>query len=453
MLLIIKDNKIIGIEKELVTLLKSDLSSLAELSEIIDLLNLKISALRNEVFNIKNIEFNVKKVNCLSVENIEIFNLTTVENYQEKTYVQNESSKEHLLKIDLETETKEENFNNLIKLDEHKNEENKKTENEVILKEPELKFDLNKEPVLNVNLETETKEENFDNLIKLDEHKNEEIKKTENEVKLKEPELKIDVNKEPILNVNLETEKKEENFDNLIKLNEHKNEETTSENKINESEFKINTEEKIENKDKKVTVSELKEDKFIEISFEDDLAEINEILKLNKDEFNKAIKSELEKASNELGIDYNTLIELYNQLLEQIKEEKNYIYGFIENKDYDNLHKSYHKLKGAALNLRLSKIALVLKTLDELSKKHDLIEKIKKVTNDFYFLIENDTEKLKIDKTTNLQIEDIVIKTIQTYLDTQNEKEFQNDKKYIEKLLGTKINSIDELRQIVKGIS
>jgi len=209
-------------------------------------------------------------------------------------------------------------------------------------------------------------------------------------------------------------------------------------------------------------ISSLKEEREIEISFEDDLEEVREILSSSKNDFNNAIINELKKASDELGIDYNELVTWFNQLIEQIKGEKKHLYKYILTKNYNSLHESYHKLKGAALNLRLSKIAIVLKKLDELSKNQEDIEKIKLITDDFYKLIENDSVEIQQTKENGQKnqtsdkpdkfIEDIVLQTIQTYLQTQNEAQFEKDKKYIEKLLNTKIDSIEDLQNIIKGL-
>ena len=185
----------------------------------------------------------------------------------------------------------------------------------------------------------------------------------------------------------------------------------------------------------------------IEISFDNELEEIREFLSNNK-EFENLIHKELQKASEELGIEYEQLIEFYNQLIEQIKEEKEYIHQYISQKNYENLHKSYHKLKGAALNLRLSHLASILKKLDELSKSKEDIEIIANITNDFYKIIEQKQTKEKNIK--KEQINDTILKVIQNYLTNQNEKDFQKDKKHIEKLLNTKLSSLEDLKKIIK---
>ena len=191
------------------------------------------------------------------------------------------------------------------------------------------------------------------------------------------------------------------------------------------------------------------EEEVISISFEDDLSEIENILNLPPDEAVKNIESELKYASDELNIDLDTLHELKNELFEMFKSEKSKLINAIMDSNYDEIHKIAHKLKGAALNLRLSNIALILKKIDELSKEKQDLHKIKYLTEKFYDFIErieNNKPKPKIPK----EIKNLILMTIQNYLETQNEKQFKKDKKYIEKLLNVKINSIEDLQNIIK---
>jgi len=275
------------------------------------------------------------------------------------------------------------------------------------------------------------------------------------ELKLEEPEIKEEVinpesfiNPEAFLNEETPQEKPEE---------ENIPDETQKEDE-NKLDVSLAIEENEEHRlEQNLTPkTPFKEDGFIEISFEDDLEEIREILSMDKEEFSQAINSELEKASSELGIEYTELASWYQQLIEQIKDEKKTIFRQIDKRDYEGLHKSYHKLKGAALNLRLSKIALVLKKLDELSKNREDINKIREITQDFYALINKNVKTggiKKEKKIQNRQIEETILKTIKNYLETQNDAQFEKDKKYIEKLLNVKINSIEELHSLIKGSS
>ncbi len=200
------------------------------------------------------------------------------------------------------------------------------------------------------------------------------------------------------------------------------------------------------------------ENEEITLTFNDEFEEVNNILSLDTKEAKELLEKDLQKASQDLGIDINTLHELFHTLLNQIDENKDKFYNELKNSDYENLHKTAHLLKGAALNLRLSNIALILKTIDEESKKNTLIEKIKYLIDNFYKFIDrikdnkkSTTTKPKSKKDIPEYIKELIIQTIKDYLATQNEKRFKKDLKYIEKLLNIKISSVKELENLVKS--
>ena len=187
----------------------------------------------------------------------------------------------------------------------------------------------------------------------------------------------------------------------------------------------------------------------IKISFENTFDEINEILSLNKEEANQLIAEELQKASQDLGIDYQMINDLYIDLIKQFENEKKEFYKAIDENNYEKLHQTAHKLKGAALNLRLSKLALILKNIDEESKAHKPMEQIKFLVDKFYDFvnkIKNDSASSEIPE----NIKNLILITIKDYLANQNEKKFKKDIKYIEKILNTKINSLEDLQKLVK---
>ena len=223
-------------------------------------------------------------------------------------------------------------------------------------------------------------------------------------------------------------------------------EETIPSESLNQTEFQLNintpTESIQENK-----IEPVPTEQEIKISFETS-NEIDEILSLNKEETNKLITEELHKAAKDLEIDFQTIYQLYMDLLTQIKEAKKSFDESINNKDYEKLHQIAHKLKGAALNLRLSKLALILKQIDEDSKDKKPIEEIDFLIEKFYDFVDKlDTKKSeKIPES----IKKLILITIQDYLDTQNEKKFKKDIRYIEKLLKTKIDSLEDLQQLIK---
>jgi HPt (histidine-containing phosphotransfer) domain-containing protein len=208
---------------------------------------------------------------------------------------------------------------------------------------------------------------------------------------------------------------------------------------------------------------EEEENKPIELNFNDNISECEKIFE-KKDNINDIIKKELNLASEELGIDKHMANELFKDLLNQIKEKKEELYKAIKEKNYEEIHKIAHFLKGACLNLRLSNLAFIFKTIDEESKNKTEIDKIKNLTDKLYDFINplynNQQQEIKKENVKKIEnknikidpkIKNLVINTIRYYLETQDEKKFQKDKKYIEKLLNTKIDSINDLENIVKG--
>jgi len=348
MIVLLKNNKIIGAERSLLELLNINLENLStKISE----LELVLSHLNQNEFNIQNYSFKAYEIPIFSLENIKIYDLI-----ETNSSAPVQSPSEELLKIeDYATLDFEEPHISPIQVQEPVMEYTTKTPEEIFIQS------ANKES------ENSTKE----NLI---------------------PDIK------PVEEQYIEP---------------------------------VSTEEEIQ------------------ISFEE-TNEIQSILSLNREETNKLIIEDLQKAAKDLGIDFQTIHNLYLDLLKQINESKTLFEEAIEKKDYEKIHKIAHKLKGAALNLRLSNLALILKEIDEESKNNKPINEIKFLIENFYNFINmlNDSQKLS-----NVpdNIKNLILITIQNYLDTQNEKKFKKDIKYIEKILNIKINSLEDLQNIIKG--
>lgn len=196
------------------------------------------------------------------------------------------------------------------------------------------------------------------------------------------------------------------------------------------------------------------EEEEIELVFEDKLADIRNLLE-NSKELKNNIATELKKVSEELGIDEEMAKELYQDLLSQIRKEKNTFYKLIEKSDYENLHKTAHKLKGAALNLRISSLALILKTLDELSKDKEPIEDIRYVVDSFYKILDelenlNDTSK-NSEQEPIVKLDELTKETLREYVLLGDEEKFQREKKFIEQLLNIKIKDLEEAKKLIKA--
>ena len=335
MIILFKNNKIIGVDNNLLNLLNIDFNNL---SNIISELELLISSKKEHTITLQNYSFEVQETPIISLEDIKVFDLKKKSEF---------NIEQPLLETELSILPRE---------------------------EPSLKIE---EPKLEISkLEGETKIE--------------EIPQINLEKSLTQPEIQISHTEEEIKPINLEEE--------------------------------------------------------IKISFESNLEEINKILSLDKKQANELIKEDLKKASEDLSIDFQMINELYKDLLNQIKNEKKSLYEAIEKQDYEKIHKIAHTLKGAALNLRLSNLALILKNIDEESKTKKPIEEIKFLVDKFYDFV----NKLENKKDIPENIKNLILITIKDYLASQNEKKFKKDLKYIEKLLNTKINSLEDLQELVK---
>ena len=194
----------------------------------------------------------------------------------------------------------------------------------------------------------------------------------------------------------------------------------------------------------------------ISITFEDEFEEIEKILALNNQEAKTLILEDLQQAANDFEMDIDSIKELYSDLINQIETNKENFYNAIKTKDYEQMHKISHSLKGASLNLRLSNIALILKTIDEKSKEHISFDKLEFLVNNFYTFVDKIKEfDMQTENSTVNEIpeflRELILDSIKNYVATQNEKKLKKDLKYIEKLLNTKINSIEELQAILKG--
>jgi len=248
-------------------------------------------------------------------------------------------------------------------------------------------------------------------------------------------------------------EEKEEIIPNIIQQQPEEKTETPAVEEL--SPLKITAEEEKE----EIIPNIIENDNLLELDFEENISECEKIL--SQKNIKELIDKELQVAMEELGIDEEMAKELFDDLLQQIKEKKEAFYKALKNKDYNELHEIAHYLKGASLNLRLSNLSFIFKTIDEESKKEANLQTIKKLIDDFYNFLERfekeetnevqpntntSNENIKIDP----KIKNIVLNTIQRYLETQDEQKFQKDKKFLEKLLNKNINSLQDLEYLWK---
>ncbi|NPA87886.1 MAG: hypothetical protein GXO01_04190 [Epsilonproteobacteria bacterium] len=410
MILVIKNGKIIGIDKTLLNILDVDLQNL---SSIINKIELEIAALRNKNIELNHKHLKVVKKDILTLEDIDIYDIFPVEEEvihsitpDTSIPVQTPQIQEETLEIKPEITIPEINLNETYEAPKIEPIEPITPVNLEENKEPQI-FEENKTPQPEFTIENE-----------LSQIEPEFIQKTPSSVEAETPST---IAKAPL----------EQNLvDNTLDLEEQK--ETIEE----------------------VTPIQTQPEGPIEISlsFEDEISEVEKILELSSEEAKEVIYNDLNQAKKELGIDDEIANELLEELYKQIESEKTTFQKALKISDYDTIHKTAHKLKGAALNLRLSKLSYILKVIDEKSKQNVDIQTLKNLIDKFYNFFEKINDKVKkTSRAIPIEIQQLIKRTLQEYLETQNEKKFKKDKKYIEKLLNTKIDSIEDLKNILKG--
>jgi len=146
-----------------------------------------------------------------------------------------------------------------------------------------------------------------------------------------------------------------------------KTKETTSDGK--KTEFKI-----------KETLTEEKETTVEEEKLPKEL----QILELPPQELLEKTKIDIQKAMKEYEMDKETIIEMFKEFEEQMNKQKTIIYELLSEKKWDELEREMHSLKGAALNLKFETLGLSIKYIDDLLKKHEDLDNIKKYIDLLY---------------------------------------------------------------------
>jgi HPt (histidine-containing phosphotransfer) domain-containing protein len=144
------------------------------------------------------------------------------------------------------------------------------------------------------------------------------------------------------------------------------------------------------------------------------------------------IEKELENASRELGIDKDTILQFFEDFKQQISDEKEPFFTAIQTQNFESLHKSAHKLKGVALNLRLEKFGSLFKTIDELAKNHHKIQTIENTLKNLYQVLEElnnqETKTITISKEFSADEKKILFKSLVEFLEEIKNKNIETIK-------------------------
>jgi len=218
-----------------------------------------------------------------------------------------------------------------------------------------------------------------------------------------------------------------------------------------------NTEEEVEleldigDDDTDIQIEEEEEDIDIDLGL-DIVPQATENIKItiSKEDIDK----ELENASKELSIDSQTIQQFFEDFKQQVMDEKDVFFNAINNKDYETLHKSSHKLKGVALNLRLDQLGEIFKKIDELAKSKQDINTIKDNLINIYNVIENldnsspapaPKNGITINKDIAEDEKRILLKSLSDFLDTIKNQEVAQMKKNL--ISAYNLIPIEELKE------
>ena len=404
LIILLKNGKIEGISNQVFNQLKLTINEIPKLEEILNDKQVNIISWNDE-------QFLINREKLLEFGGYQIIYFEAKEKINEHSIITEVSVEKTQEKILKEFPVEK---SNIIKTFENNVDTEEKIEEKLDLESPSKTQSISEEPVLEVeNKQLELELEAYKNL-KLDleletpalETKEnpltEDIQKTEEKLDLESPSKTQSISEEPVLEVEnkqleseLEASQKvlelELNLEKIIKQPEENQKTNSDFEKTVSNEEKINLTEKTGEEFLTHLETEKKIHKKIKVSFTDE--EEIKILNYDENKIKKIIDQNLNQAAKEMGINKKILLEMFEELLEQIKQEKNNFYIYIQDINYEELHELAHKLKGASLNLRIESFATVLKYIDELSKEKKDINKIKNYIDKFYELLDKIKER------------------------------------------------------------
>jgi HPt (histidine-containing phosphotransfer) domain-containing protein len=228
----------------------------------------------------------------------------------------------------------------------------------------------------------------------------------------------------------------DENIDNILDVKEPEPKETKQEDTVS---INLNTMQTSDD-----------EELVLDFGLDENIAETpkHEEIQISIEDINQ----ELDNASKELSIDNETIKEFFKDFTQQIIDEKDVFFNSINSMDYETLHKSAHKLKGVALNLRLNKFGSLFKNIDELAKAQENIANISDTLDNLYQVVEKLGSKTKqnLGLTININLSStdkkILLNAFNSFLDTIKSKNLEEMKR--ELLDSYEMIPIEEIKNI-----
>lgn len=225
----------------------------------------------------------------------------------------------------------------------------------------------------------------------------------------------IDNDNKPVIDIGLSPQEEIKDIkipkENVFELLKKKKEEKKSQ----ERSLKINF-----NKSK-----EIKETK-------EEVSCVVELFNKTKEDIKKAVNEEFEKASKELSIDMETLESFFGDIITQLKTGKKSVYKALEESDYDKLNSFAQKLISSLLNLRMTNLAEIFITLDNMLVVHEDISIIKRLVEKIYenldLFLEKEgdifNEELVIDSNLSKKDRDVRLKLVKNLLESLKDSDF-----------------------------
>jgi HPt (histidine-containing phosphotransfer) domain-containing protein len=109
-------------------------------------------------------------------------------------------------------------------------------------------------------------------------------------------------------------------------------------------------------------------------------------MQLTKDinELQTEIEKNIEAGMNEYSMDRDSMVMMVKELESQIAENKDSIYNLMAQKNWEEMEKHIHTLKGSSLNLRFDILAKPIAYIDDLLKKQQDLDNIKEYVDTIY---------------------------------------------------------------------
>jgi HPt (histidine-containing phosphotransfer) domain-containing protein len=107
------------------------------------------------------------------------------------------------------------------------------------------------------------------------------------------------------------------------------------------------------------------------------LPDVFVILTKNISELQSEIDKNIQAGMDEYGMDRDTMIMMIQELEGQFSENKEPIYNLMAQKNWVEMERHIHTLKGSSLNLRFDILAKPISYIDDLLKKEQDLDNIK----------------------------------------------------------------------------